>query len=332
MKIILFSSGFNSYDISIKKVLKNRGHDVNHLSYRSDLFSGSFWKRLLYKFKNKINNNYESDFWNFKLIELNNKHKPDLIFILKGDIIYEQTFKLLKQNNTKIICWFMDVISLYPHIKNNLKFYDHFFTFEPDDILDLRKFNKNVHYLPLAFDSEVFFYKKSIKKWDFTFVGSYSKNRENFLLDLSNRLLKEDLKIAFFFNYYSFSKPSTWQKYFNKNKSYRYFQTHKYFSLDEINNIFNQSKICLNIHQSFTNNALNIRTYEIYGSGQIQMIENFISLKNSNFKKGSILKYKNMDELVDNIKYTLKNYEQKKYSDNKNQFHERIDRIFSLLS
>ena len=43
--------------------------------------------------------------------------------------------------------------------------------------------------------------------------------------------------------------------------------------------LFNQSKVCLNIHQEFTKNALNIRTFEIIGAGQIQLVEAFNSVK-----------------------------------------------------
>ena len=115
MKIVLFSSGLNNYDLSIKTYLNQNGHLVDHFSYRSNLYSSDFITRLKHRTHYKINDKYETDHWNACLIKKCQNLKPDLVFILKGEIIYPETLEWIKENtNAKIICWLMDVIKRYP--------------------------------------------------------------------------------------------------------------------------------------------------------------------------------------------------------------------------
>ena len=64
MKIVLFSSGLNNYDLSIKTYLNQNGHIVDHFSYRSNLYSSDFITRLKHRTHYKINDKYETDYWN----------------------------------------------------------------------------------------------------------------------------------------------------------------------------------------------------------------------------------------------------------------------------
>ena len=97
MRIVLFASGFNNYDISIKKALQSFRHEVIHYSYRSNLYSARFYVRLLHKIKYKLNNKYETDYWNRKIIGLCEKSLPDIVFVLKGDVLYPETIDWIKK-------------------------------------------------------------------------------------------------------------------------------------------------------------------------------------------------------------------------------------------
>ena len=334
MKIVLFSSGLNDYDISIKKYLNKNGHKVDHYSYRSNLYSSGFLIRLKHKIHSRINNKYESDDWNACLIKKCEESNPDLVFILKGEIIYPETLKWISENTgAKIICWLMDVIRRYPEIERLLKYYDYMFTYEPDDIDYLRRINPETHYLPLAFDPKVFFQIEDIeKKWDLSFIGTWSKSRETFLIKVSKLLKKEGLNIVFYLNHYSLFRPLTWKKWLNRKSLYRLFKNHDYFSLSEINMLFNQSKVCLNIHQDFTNNALNIRTFEILGSGAYQLIENFDSTLKLFNDDSSIIRYASHEDLVKKLKKILLNYENRKFVNENHTFEDRLNQVFKIIN
>ena len=333
MKIVLFSSGLNNYDLSIKTYLKRNGHIVDHFSYRSNLYSSDFITRLKHRTHYKINDKYESDYWNACLIKKCQNLKPDLVFILKGEIIYPETLKWIKEKtNAKIICWLMDVIKRYPEIKRLLKYYDHMFTYEPDDVDYLRGLNSNTHYLPLAFDPKNFFQiEETEKKWDLSFIGTWSRSREDFLIKVSKLLERESLNIVFYLNHYSIFRPLTWQKWLKRKSIYRFFKNHEYFSLSQINMLFNQSKVCLNIHQDFTKNALNIRTFEILGSGAYQLIENFNSTLKLLNDNSLIIRYNDPEDLVKKLKEILSNFESKKYLNNNHTFDERLSQLFNII-
>lgn len=333
MKIVLFSSGLNNYDLSIKKYLNENGHKVNHFSYRSNLYSSNFFIRVKHKIYHRINNKYETDYWNACLIKQCENSTADLIFILKGEIIYPETLKWIRENtDAKIICWLMDVIRRYSEIERLLKYYDYMFTYEPDDIDYLRRFNPETHYLPLAFDPKVFFQMDNVeKKWDISFIGTWSRSREDFLIEISKLLEKESLNIVFYLNHYSIFKPLTWRKWLKRKSLYKFFKNHDYFSLSKINMLFNQSKVCLNIHQDFTNNALNIRTFEILGSGAYQLIENFDSTLELLNDDSQIIRYDDPKDLVKKLKKILSNYEDVKSVSGNHTFKDRLNELFKII-
>ena len=333
MRIILFSSGFNNYDSSIKKYLEKKGHKVFHYSYRSNIYSNNFLIRLRHKIYSKINIKYESDYWNGQLKDLCKESSPDIVFIVKGEILYPDTLDWVRANTrAKIVCWLMDVIKLYPRIEALLNYYDYIFTFEPDDIDYLKQFNRNTFHLPLAYDPDNFYNMENIeKKWDMTFVGSWRKSREKFLIKISKLIAKENINVLFLMNYYSLFNPLTCGKWFKRNTVYRYFRNHDYLSLSEINLLFNQSKVCLNIHDTITNNALNIRTFEILGSGGVQLIENFETAKTLFSNYSSIIKYNSPEDLVKKLKKVLLINKNKNYLSSEHTFEHRLNQMFNMI-
>ena len=95
--------------------------------------------------------------------------------------------------------------------------------------------------------------------------------------------------------------------------------------------LFNKSKVCLNIHQDFTNNALNIRTFEILGSGAYQMIENFDSTLTLLNDDSSIIRYDSPEDLVKKLKEILLNYRNRKFENKNHTFEGRLNQVFKII-
>ena len=132
-------------------------------------------------------------------------------------------------------------------------------------------------------------------------------------------------------NYYSFFRPFSWRKWFKRNTKYQFFKQHKYFSLKEINFLLNQSKVCLNVHQEFTKNALNIRTFEIIGAGKSQLVEDFDSVKNIFKSNKSIISYNSAKDLVSKLKIVIKNSESDCQVDHDHTFINRVNEIMRII-
>ena len=149
------------------------------------------------------------------------------------------------------------------------------------------------------------------EKWKVFFFAIFSSIFFKFAAGVPGLELKikekELINCIFFMNCYSFFRPSSWKKWFKRNTKYQFFKQHKYFSLEEINLMLNQSKVCLNIHQEFTKNALSIRTFEIIGSGQLQLVENFDSAKALFKNSNIIITYNTVKDLVSRLKMLLLN-------------------------
>ena len=95
--------------------------------------------------------------------------------------------------------------------------------------------------------------------------------------------------------------------------------------------LYNQSKVVLNIHK-FAKSALNIRTYEIYGAGQFQLIENSDSI-NSIFKNDElIMHYRSANDLVNQLRWKISEYKEQQIDSTNHTFDARLNQMFKKLN
>jgi spore maturation protein CgeB len=189
----------------------------------------------------------------------------------------------------------MDGINFYDHLKKKLKFYDNIFLFEPTDINTVKNIvnHNNVFLLNLAYAPKRFFNNNTLdKKYDFSFVGSFYKNREIII----SKILE-------------YNKKGIIIGDFNKsnNKEITNINPLKQISVEETNNLYNNTLININAHHIQSIEGLNVRTYEIMGTGGVQMVENK-KIAKEYFKDGiHCIFYSCEDEFIAKFNYYLKN-------------------------
>lgn len=181
---------------------------------------------ILFDFFSEFKNSSKSAM-NKKLKELILSEKPNLvIFCLFEDEFDENTLDFIK-NNTQTLAYFFDDPWRQKYVRYWIK---HFNFFSTPDYYMYRKYQlekiDNVIYLPFGYNSK--FYKKldMEKKYDVSFVGGYSPLRK-WVID---KLVKEKINVKVF--------GRGWD-----NKI-------KWITQEEIVEVFNQSKINLNLSNS----------------------------------------------------------------------------------
>ncbi len=246
---------------------------------------------------------------NEMLYEFVKDEKPDVtVFCLFKNEIDEETVLKLK-GLTRTVCYFIDDPWRQSFAHHWIKHFDFFST---PDFYMLKKYQsegiKQVIYSPFGFNSSIYVKKDLPVKYDVSFVGGFSALRK-WIFSL---LAKEGVKVNVFGR--GWSGNNSW------------------LSIDEMVNVFNQSKINLNLSNASSydlkfllyslgsakslKNILRTRKnreqvkgrhYEINGCGGFQ-ISYFVPGLNSVYEiDKEIAAFDNLYNLVDLIKYYLQN-------------------------
>lgn len=242
---------------------------------------------LIYKPLSNIGNQLIND----RLLRVVKKYKPDLVLVIKGENISDQTVNKIKQK-TKIVNYFPDYFRWFKEdqIERWLQAYEYIFTGDLFDVDTYKKKGyKNIGYVHLA--GPEFLDIQKIRTYDVVFVGTYSKEREEAFKFLDNL----DFKI--------------WgnKKWIQSSLSAHY--QNKWLSADETMEVFRNSKIVINFHNDLTgkNRYINLRVFEATAAGSL-LISDLRKDLSTVFKIGrEIIIFKNPEDLALKVKYYLAN-------------------------
>jgi spore maturation protein CgeB len=239
--------------------------------------------------------------------------KPDVVFILKGEVFYPKTLVKIKSKGIKIANWCMDspFHPLYSSTKlvKSIHLYDKFFT--PVQLMEkfLKKFGfENSKFLPFACDPDIhrtINIMDSEKEYfgsDVCFVGTHYPEREILLSGLE----KFNLKIW----------GNGWSNCLNSSVK-------KYATLKPANNmdmvrVFNASKIAIGVHQEQSMDSPTMRVFEAPACGIFLITDYRENLRNF-FTTKEMVSYKNKKEMKDLLEYYLENYKERKKMSRKAQ-------------
>jgi len=195
--------------------------------------------------------------------------KPDCAIVMNGVALTDAAKEECRKNGTRLVHWAYDSPVRLPWILEQAKGFDLIYTYEPDDVKLFSSIGPT-SYLPLGYDDRI--YRSTSpsqgKEIDLCFVGAIHRDcpgRIELLQEVAGELKGGRMEIwSDTIPYYS---PSRFLDLLiigaGRNLRFR----RKEASHEEINPLYNRSKICLNIHHWQSRGALNPRTFEILGSG-----------------------------------------------------------------
>jgi spore maturation protein CgeB len=222
----------------------------------------------------------------------------------------EQLLKIKESRGLKIVLWFIDSIYTYPIFYRNIDVADLILCYNKSESDDLSKAGKKSFFFPMAYD-QAFYYPliNSRKEYDLYFVGTLTRRFEFFealliLLEPMNLRIRIDGPV-------SFIKRGKLRK--NFPHLYKY-STGKSMLHDQINRFYNQSKICISIQPQQAHSGISTRTYEICGSGALQITNGNKEMVNSLFRiNKEILYFNDHIDLSEKIFEIISNYDTGKY-------------------
>lgn len=300
MRILLTGNSFHGYDSDVRDALTELGHQVTavfnniHGPFNT---TADFSKKLAYGIlpaKAKINwfVNQSVRSYNQTILNLIRKQAFDLVIVIGAKTLTEET---LSQISIPKVLWFMDGILFYPQIRPKLNVFDHVFFFEPTDAKrEAENLNNRCSTLHLGFNPKRFFPLNIPRKYDFSFVGSYYPNRDELLHSVINDSSKA-LIIGDFTR--------------SEHESIRKRNTQRQISIGEVNRLYNESAININIHHRQSVEGLNVRTFEVQGSGNLQLVERQAAALEFFKDEHSILLYDSPEEFRDKLHFFLKHPE-----------------------
>lgn len=257
---------------------------------------------------NKINNNLlnkvlhktlPSVFYselNKSVISYARKVKPDVIFIFKGQEIYPDTIKELKLLTRIIVNYNPDHPLTYfskgsgnSNVFNSVTLFDLYFTYANNIVNKLKRLNVNAFCIPFGYDNDIKPEDLTNTNYqnDFIFIGAYDKQRDSIL----NQISIENFRIF---------GPNNWLK----SKNNLNYQGMALYELDYYSaNRNSLGAINLLREQNLSENSHNMRTFEIPGTGGLQITQRTQEQLEFFEENTEAIFFSTIEELNDKLKF-----------------------------
>ncbi len=240
------------------------------------------------------------------------RFSPDIMLVMKAAMITPKARELMSKMGTKKVLWAYDNVKTFPIISRTASDYDFIYTYEPDDVLVLSR-ETSARFLPMAYDPDAYSPEERAggARWDLSFVGSLRDVpvRKRTVQRVADRF--RDRRIGVWtdtLHWYSHRRLNDLRfKGSRKNIDL----TARTLEHKEINDIYNGSAICLNIHHPQSINAPNPRSFEILGSGGLLLTDRKLDIIEG-FESGEGYRYySSTDELLEMVQEYLEDDEKR---------------------
>ncbi|MBR5832838.1 MAG: glycosyltransferase [Bacteroidales bacterium] len=301
-RVLIIGPNFYNFCSAVKYAFEQHGYITKVDSYDTPIHpytSIMKWKYKLSANKAKLKQKSRLEYSCY-IEELFDNYKPDIVFILNGDILTSKTLDYFR-GKAKVVLWFFDSITRYPEIVNHVNHADYTFCYEKTDVDYYAKKGIKTYFLPQACDINIYKPLNHIEKdIDILFVGDLynSKKRQSYMKAVVAHF--QDKKIKVFGIY----KP--WYKNPIKCllREKRNIYANHIIPSTLVNEYYNRSKLVLNIHHEQQVCGANPKVYEISGSGAYQVCDYNPFLKEI-YPNEEISFYTNETELVNQIQEVL---------------------------
>lgn len=299
-KVLLIGPAYFAYNQSIASAFDPDRFEIKIIEYTEKLGQINLLNKIVYFFSTKRINTTVKLLTKLNQYILNtyNRYRPDVILIIKGDTINDET--ILKMKGSKRILWMLDGIFYHPQSVKLAFEMDAVFLFEKTDITEARKINSNTFYLPPAFDDQIFRKLPLKKDIDILFIGVLYDSRIKLLEKLQKRFPQLNIKV-YCKRYWFYKTPL---KYFKSLTDSMFIN--RFVTPIQANILYNRSKICLNMHHAQSIYGINPRFFEILGARALQFVDHKLYIDEF-FSEYDVQTYNNEEELFEMISQQFAN-------------------------
>jgi len=297
-KVLIIGPRFYGYNQSISRAFTNLGYNTAVLDYLPGE-TGSFKERVAYHISRNKKVFFEKQVSKFNqtILSLASNFEPDLVFIIQGNQVHKETLEKLPR--VKKILWMMDSIFRAEGAFRIRHYVDAIFSFEKTDVEKLWDAEKiRAKFLPLALDETIYFPLVKRKDIDILFVGALYEQRINMLSAIKKQFPNSKIKV--YGRYYSPLRKPFYHLFRNDKDVF----LNKNISPEEVNDLYNRSRICLNIHHTQSKYGVNQRFFEITGSKNFQLVDENAFITDY-FSQDEIMTFHSLPDLFSKIENLL---------------------------
>lgn len=293
---------------SYKKYLEQLDCEVEIFDYRTSYFTLGNQIPVASAITRRVNRRMMNDAFIKKVENV----KPDVVFILKGETLYESALREIKRRFHPILLqWYPDS-PFNIEVKNATKdsiastpLFDCYFIYAKSLIKPLYEHGaQRVEYLPFCYDPEMLKVPENIsdddrKKYatDVVFAGTWEPMREWWL----EKITEFNLNVW----------GNMWERVNTASPLKVKWRGAAVYG-DEISKLFAVSKIHLNFLREQNKDSHNVRTLEIPGYGGFLLTQRSHEQAEELFIEGKeIACYESVDELKEKIKYYLEHEDER---------------------
>lgn len=328
-KVLILGPYFHNYNQSIEDAFINLGFETKVLSYHVGT-TINLREKIEYNFSFNKERYFlkKNDEFNFKVQKTYFEFLPNIVFVTHGNELSKETMEIIKPSFK--ILWMMDSIYRTLNTFKIIHYFDKIFLFEKTDIIRLKEENNiNSYFMPMALNEKIYYPLNLKKDIDILFIGVLYDKRKLLFDKIIQRFPNLNIKIYGKF-YSSFKSP--FYHFTRKNKSE--YINHN-VTPNEVNVLYNRSKICINIHHDQSKYGVNPRFFEIFGSKNLQLVDSNPYILDE-FNSNIILTYTNAEDLIKKIEEIIeKKIDTEQYINSIYQLiisnHTYTDRIKSIL-
>ena len=302
MKILIIGPRYYNYLDAAAAAFGKLGHEVVVEPYDNPIHPYTPMMKVRYKLsrhKERLQERSRTLF-NAFILKRFGETGPGLVFILNGEILYEETLDKFRES-AKVGIWFFDNREKLPLATGHIDHADALFCFENDDVQWYARQGKKAYFLPQACDCGIYRPLGLEKDIDIVFVGTLytSRKRRRTTEALCRRF--PELKIEV----YGLYRP--WYKGLLKclTRPRKDVFLNRNVNAAQANELYNRARIALNIHQEFQKDGANPRVFEICGSGAYQICDRNPYVE-SLFPDGEIGLYSTEEELFSLVEKALR--------------------------
>lgn len=312
MKIILAIFSRNDRVLGVSEVLKKMGNQVM-VVYTDDYSCNcSYLERKVDELGISYLRNKYARKWVNNVYNMITENKADiLLFVnLPVELIFPEELEKL-HNKIKIKCWFVDTVCDHPECIPYYKHIDGIYVFEERDVLFLNNMEvSNIQYVPVGHNMNYHKIHIQSDKSDIVFIGSPFKNRLQILEVVAIQAVKKKWKLRIVGPFYE--KKYFWKRFVFEYKypNIKKFLKNGSVSADEANKIYNNSKICLNIHDT-KHKSLNLRSFDILAAGAFELVDKRNGYIGAIQPDKALVEFTDLDDLLRKIEHYLINDEER---------------------
>lgn len=228
--------------------------------------------------------------------------KPDLVIVINGFSLSEDSLRALKKNNVRIFNWVLDDPSRgrFSHFIEASSIYDAIFCCSKSWLNYVKLWNNNIYYLPLAVNPDK--YKKidptdKAPDFDLAFIGTFNIN------DSSSYFRYLFLDYLSKYNYRIRVAGNNVINYFKGIKG-NYILSGK-LPLADVLSIYRNTKIIFNPYNTSNQDVVSLRVFEVASMGIFQIVpyqEELNELFNDR-----IVYFNKLNDLGEKVSYYLTN-------------------------